>query len=188
MKHTPKIKLYGSSDCHKSNYYKSVLDAAKLPYQFLDVTNNEKDAEELRTLYETRKLNFPTITIGPKKLRNPKEEEIEKWLNKLIPSNHSIFHDKENKRFTLIINGEIAKINYQLRADIMYLMHAEVPYKLRGIGIGKELIEKTFEQLTQEGYTAVAICGYIKVIAARSTKWDKIIEQTDRNIQQCNLT
>jgi glutaredoxin len=82
----PTIKLYGAAGCHKSNYYKLLLDRTNLPYQFLDVENNETSAEELRSLYENGRLNFPTITIGKKKLRNPYKEELEKWLNKLIPS------------------------------------------------------------------------------------------------------
>ena len=82
----PIIKLYGAAGCHKTNYYKLLLDKTELSYQFLDVENNDDHAEELRSLYENRKLNFPTITIGKKKLRNPYKEELEKWLNKLIPS------------------------------------------------------------------------------------------------------
>ena len=171
----PTIKLYGAEGCHKTNYYKLLLDNTKLPYQFLDVEKNEDHAEELRGLYENRKLNFPTITIGKKKLRNPYKEELEKWLNKLIPSRLNIVHDKDNKRFTLDINGEIAKVDYQLRNDKMYLVHSEVPYNMRSQGIGKVLVEKTFEQLTKEGYEAVAICSYIKAIAKRSAKWNTII-------------
>ncbi|WP_298416939.1 glutaredoxin family protein [uncultured Kordia sp.] len=84
MKQIPEIKLYGTETCHKTNYYKALLEGKKLPYQFLDVKANETHAEELRNLYENRKLNFPTITIGSKKLRNPREEELGKWLQKLI--------------------------------------------------------------------------------------------------------
>lgn len=80
----PSIKLYGADECHKTNYYKLLLDKTELPYQFLDVEQNEDYADELRGLYENRKLNFPTITIGTKKLRNPTDKELEKWLRKLI--------------------------------------------------------------------------------------------------------
>ena len=86
MNAIPTIKLYGAEGCHKSNYYKLLLDKTTLPYQFLDVEQHKDHAEELRNLYENRKLNFPTITIGKKKLRNPDKEELEKWLNKLIPT------------------------------------------------------------------------------------------------------
>ncbi|WP_296385021.1 N-acetyltransferase [Winogradskyella sp.] len=176
MKDIPKIKLYGTDGCHKTHYYQILLDKTDLSYEFLDVEANEDHAEELRGLYENRKLNFPTITIGKKKLRNPYKEDIEKWLNKLIPSRLDIVHDKENKRFTLDINGELAKIDYSIRDGKMYLNHSKVPFNLRGQGIGKVLVEKTFEQLTKEGYKAVAVCSYIKAVARRSEHWKTIIQ------------
>jgi len=172
----PTIKLYGADGCHKTNYYKILLDKTKLPYQFLDVELNKDHAEELRGLYENRKLNFPTITIGKKKLRNPYKEELHKWINKLIPETLDIKHDKENSRFILDINAEIAKVDYKINTNKMYLTHAEVPYNLRGQGIGKVLVEKTFEKLTSEGYQAVAVCSYVKAVADRSEKWNKIIQ------------
>ena len=176
MNTIPKIKLYGVDGCHKTHYYQSVLDKTGLPWEFLNVEANEDHAEELRGLYKNRKLNFPTITIGEKKLRNPYREDIEKWLNKLIPSRLDIMHDKKNMRFTLDINGELAKVNYSINNDTMYLNHSEVPINLRGQGIGKVLVEKTFEQLSKEGYKAVAVCNYIKAVARRSDKWSKIIQ------------
>jgi glutaredoxin-related protein len=78
----PKINLYGSSKCHKTLYYKNYLESLDLPYEFLDVVVNLEQAEELKNLYENRRLNFPTITIGDKKLRNPNDKELNKWLNK----------------------------------------------------------------------------------------------------------
>ncbi len=79
-----KIILYGATRCHKSQYYKSYLDSLNLDYEFLDVELNEAHAEALRSLYENRKLNFPTIIIGKKKLQNPSEKDLKKWIEKLI--------------------------------------------------------------------------------------------------------
>ncbi len=176
METITKTKLYGADGCHKTHYYQLVLDKTGLPYEFLDVEINKDHAEELRGLYTNRKLNYPTITIGKKKLRNPYKEDIEKWLNKLIPSRLDIVHDKKNMRFTLDINGELAKVDYSLGGGKMHLTHSEVPFNLRGIGIGKVLVEKTFEQLTKEGYTAVAVCSYIRAVARRSEIWRNIIQ------------
>ncbi|EAR00533.1 glutaredoxin domain-containing protein [Maribacter sp. HTCC2170] len=86
MKNVPEIKLYGASGCHKTKYYQMFLNGTKLSYKFLDVEINENYAKELRSLYQNGKLNFPTITIGKKKLRNPNVNDLEKWLNKLIPN------------------------------------------------------------------------------------------------------
>ena len=88
----------------------------------------------------------------------------------------TVQHEKDNNRFTMAINGEIAMVEYQLRDDKMYLTYSEVPIKLRGKGYGKKLVESTFDQLTKEGYKAVAVCSYIKAVAYRSEKWNSIIE------------
>jgi predicted GNAT family acetyltransferase len=172
----PKIKLYGADGCHKTRYYQLLLAKYELPFEFLDVETNEDHAAELRGLYENGKLNFPTIIIGAKKLRNPTKEELEKWINKLIPERLELVHDEAQQQLVMDINGEQAKVEYQVKNDVLYLIHSEVPYALRGKGIGKVLVEKTFEKLTEEGHKAVAICSYIKAVASRSEKWKQIIQ------------
>jgi len=87
-----------------------------------------------------------------------------------------IEHDKRNQKYTLDINGEEAKVEYDLRGGKMYLVYSEVPHQLRGRGIGQVLVEKTFEKLTEEGYKAVAVCTFIKAVARRSEHWKTIIE------------
>ena len=77
------IKLYGTERCHKTQYYKTFLNEKGLDYSFFDVEENEKYGQELRNLYANKKLNFPTITIGKKKLRNPSDMYLNKWLTKL---------------------------------------------------------------------------------------------------------
>lgn len=77
-----KIKLYGANRCHKTQYYIQFLKDRNLNFDFLDVEKNEQFAQELRNLYENKKLNFPTITINNKKLRNPTDKELIKWLEK----------------------------------------------------------------------------------------------------------
>ncbi|MFD1160918.1 glutaredoxin family protein [Hwangdonia seohaensis] len=77
------IKLYGADRCHKTQHYKSFLESRGLDYKFLDVEENKAYAEALRNLYENRRLNFPTITLDEKKLRNPTDAELDKWIEKL---------------------------------------------------------------------------------------------------------
>ena len=77
---TPRIKLYGTERCHKTKYYQAFFKNKNVEYIFLDVEKDQAFTEELRSLYENRKLNFPTITIGKKKLRNPSDKELNKNL------------------------------------------------------------------------------------------------------------
>ena len=88
-----------------------------------------------------------------------------------------IIHNIEAKSFVLPLENNLeAGENYTMLNNHMSLVYSEVPYKLRGQGIGKELVEKTFEKLTEEGYTATAVCSYIRVIARRSEKWRNVIK------------
>lgn len=80
----PVITLYGAERCHKSQYYKTYFENLKLKYEFLDVELDDANANALRNLYDNRKLNFPTIIIGEKKLRNPSDKDLEKWIDKLL--------------------------------------------------------------------------------------------------------
>jgi arsenate reductase-like glutaredoxin family protein len=77
-----KIKLFGAARCHKTQHYQQYFKERALDFEFLDVEENESHAEELRSLYTNRKLNFPTITLNNKKLRNPSDEELSQWIQK----------------------------------------------------------------------------------------------------------
>ena len=79
-----KIKLFGAGRCHKTQHYKSFLETRNLDYKFLDVESCPANAAELRNLYKSGKLNFPTLTINDKKLRNPSDTDLIKWIEKLI--------------------------------------------------------------------------------------------------------
>lgn len=78
------IKLFGHKECHKTQLYRSHLEKKGVQFVFLDVHEDDAAANELRSLYTTAKLNFPTILIGTKKLRNPKLEDLDKWLESLM--------------------------------------------------------------------------------------------------------
>ena len=81
-----KIKLYGAARCHKTQHYQKYFRERNLEVEFLDVEESEIHEEELRSLYTNRKLNFPTILLDSKKLRNPSDEELSKWIDKLRKS------------------------------------------------------------------------------------------------------
>lgn len=90
---------------------------------------------------------------------------------------NQIIHDEANKEFILSLGNDLkAIVSYTLEGRHMRLIYSEVPTSLRGQGVGKELVEKTFQKLTDEGFEATAVCSYIRVIAMRSPKWSEIID------------
>ncbi len=77
------IIIYGAARCHKSQYYQSYLSDKEIDFVFFDVEKDALAAIALRSLYESGKLHFPTLVIGDKKLRNPRDHEIDKAILKL---------------------------------------------------------------------------------------------------------
>lgn len=77
------ITLYGADRCHKTQHYIRFFQDRNIEFVFLDVEKDEKHAVALRSLYTNGKLNFPTITLDAKKLRNPSDNELVKWMDKL---------------------------------------------------------------------------------------------------------
>ncbi len=88
-----------------------------------------------------------------------------------------IEHDPERRQFFLYVDGHKAFVDYVVRDGELALVHSEVPPALRGKGIGRVLVERTFEQLTAEGHHARAVCSYIRAVAKRSAKWRDVIRQ-----------
>ena len=70
----------------------------------------------------------------------------------------------ERSQFQMEVDGYIAWIDYRYRDDMMYLMHAEVPYQLRGRGVGKLLVEKTYAYLNENKIAATPVCGFIRYV------------------------
>ncbi|HNP35212.1 MAG TPA: GNAT family N-acetyltransferase [Woeseiaceae bacterium] len=86
-----------------------------------------------------------------------------------------IVHDKAKQQFYLTADGHKAFIDYRMENGRYQLLHSEVPSALRGQGIGKVLVEKTFAAIEAEGKTATAICSYIRHVAKRSGQWDDTV-------------
>lgn len=86
-------------------------------------------------------------------------------------------HDKALGSYILDLeNGYSARVDYEREGEHLRLVYSEVPAQLRGSGVGKTLVEDTFAMLTEEGFTATAVCSYVRLIAQRSAKWRDIIQ------------
>ncbi len=108
MSEAEKIKLYGDKSCHKTHYYIDFLRETGLPFSFYDIKKDKEKELELSSLYSSGKANFPTLLIGHKKLRNPSDEELSKWLSRIEPANYKDLakpaHNSEKFNFTCGIN------------------------------------------------------------------------------------
>ncbi len=84
------------------------------------------------------------------------------------PSNHPFYHLPDTSQFTLDWNAHTAWVDYEIRNNTWYLLHAEVPVALRGQGVGQVLVEKTYTYLREHGIASVPVCSYIQALVRRN--------------------
>jgi hypothetical protein len=87
-----------------------------------------------------------------------------------------VTHNKFDKRFEMSLKNDLkAFISYSKNGKHLSLLHSEVPLQLRGKGIGKDLVLKTFEAIRNEGYTATAHCSYIRAVRQKNAQFADVI-------------
>ena len=86
-----------------------------------------------------------------------------------------IKHLPEKKRFEMEVEGQIATVSYSLEDETLYLIHSEIPAALRGRGMGKILVEATFEYMKEYDLKGVPICSFIRKVAREGNKWNENI-------------
>ena len=86
-----------------------------------------------------------------------------------------INHLPAKQQFTLDLGEKKALISYAKRNGKYFLEHSEVPFELRGQGVGNMLLEKTFEYIENHGIEAIAVCSFIKAKVQRSSRWRSVI-------------
>lgn len=88
-------------------------------------------------------------------------------------------HIPGRKVFELTLDqGEKAFVTYLIRDDGVYnLNYSQVPFSLRGQGVGRELVIKTFEFLRENNLKYVPTCGYIRHVASRHPEWKDLLAE-----------
>jgi predicted GNAT family acetyltransferase len=83
------------------------------------------------------------------------------------PTEFRVRDDREAKRFEIVVDGQIAFLEYERRADSLALVHTEVPEALRGRKLGELLARAGIRAARSAGLTPVAICPFVRAYVKR---------------------
>jgi predicted GNAT family acetyltransferase len=64
-------------------------------------------------------------------------------------------------RYEMQVAGRTAFVTYQRTAQVVTLLHAEVPQELSGQGVGSALVRGTLELVRSQRYTVVPRCSFV---------------------------
>lgn len=77
--------------------------------------------------------------------------------------NEQVMHDAQNRKFTLIQDGQEALLAYALRDDrVMEFTRTYVPEALRGGRIAAQLAAAGLQYAVANGYRIMPTCSYIR--------------------------
>ena len=84
-------------------------------------------------------------------------------------------HNKEKRRFEWTEKETTSFIAYHIKDSKFILHHSEVPPAHRGKGIGKKMVESTYEYLESNEIAAHATCSFIRLVGSRNPRWKQFI-------------
>jgi predicted GNAT family acetyltransferase len=70
--------------------------------------------------------------------------------------------NREGSRFEVVLDGQIAFLQYERRPDAFVLVHTEVPEYFRGRGIANELAKSGLEAARASGLPVIVRCPFIR--------------------------
>ncbi|ATL48135.1 GNAT family N-acetyltransferase [Chitinophaga caeni] len=78
-------------------------------------------------------------------------------------------------QFEMRIDNKIAKIEYKITGDRIFLTHTEVPPALEGKGVAAILVEKVLHIVEERGLKLVPLCPYVASYLRRHPDWKRLL-------------
>jgi predicted GNAT family acetyltransferase len=83
--------------------------------------------------------------------------------------------NQELKQFEVKINNEVARIEYHIMDERIFLTHTEVPEELSGQGIGSLLAQKTLDHIEKMNLKVVPYCNFIADYIRKNPKYRPLL-------------
>ncbi len=88
-----------------------------------------------------------------------------------------LVNNETSRQFELVVDGQKARIEYELQKNRMSLTHTEVPAALEGQGVGSAIVEKTLQYIQDNNLKLVPWCSFVKTYVKRHPEWKKLLAQ-----------
>ena len=83
--------------------------------------------------------------------------------------------NRESKRFELVVEGKVARVEYIQATGKIVLTHTEVPVGLEGRGVGKHLIKSTLDILRERSVEVVPLCPFVASFIRRHPEYIDLV-------------
>ncbi len=81
-------------------------------------------------------------------------------------------NNKERKRYELHVEDYLAIAEYIINNEgVVYMTHTETPAALEGRGIASELIEKSLQDIRDQGQKVYPLCPFVAAYIKKHPEW-----------------
>lgn len=79
------------------------------------------------------------------------------------------------RQFEVKIDGLLAKVEYMMGGNKIFLTHTEVPPALEGQGIAAALVERVLEIVEERKLKMVPLCPYVATYLRKHPEWKRLL-------------
>jgi predicted GNAT family acetyltransferase len=72
----------------------------------------------------------------------------------------TIDHERAENRFTTVVDGHAARLDYTLSGRVMNITHTRVPPEIGGRGVAADLMRAALDTANAEGWDVNPVCSY----------------------------
>lgn len=86
-----------------------------------------------------------------------------------------IINNPELNRIEIVVDGHLAKIDYQRSGSRIIYTHTNVPPELEGRGIGSQLAQFALHYARQERLQVVPLCQFVSAYIKRHPEYQDLL-------------
>lgn len=80
-------------------------------------------------------------------------------------------------RYELVLEGDVAFVDYLVVGKVRVLTHSEVPPALRGHGVAAELVAGALQLVREQGLSVEPRCSYVMQFIERNAQYHDLLRQ-----------
>lgn len=80
-------------------------------------------------------------------------------------------------RYVTVINGDEAEMTYSRAGTTRIIIdHTGVPDSMRGMGVGKQMVEAAVKDARSEGFKIIPLCPFAKATLEKHPEWQDVVQ------------
>ncbi len=83
---------------------------------------------------------------------------------------YQLINDTEKNQYIFKVEGEEARIFYEVKGDKIYFNYVAVPFSLSGKGVGTQLVLAAKIDAEFNNLTVVPVCGFAKFVLQNNSQ------------------